>query len=165
MFLLIKLFFLKEKFGWQAYKSHVLGLLVQYGRRGFLQGKIELKFTTASEIPKGQGGTIYVPGSGLTFRDKAILSFSETIQSINNELIWKTYRYHYQRTSGYYFTYEKESTTDVIRKPEHHLHVLLPFPHFNSASMNLENVLKLIEVNFYSNNTKLVGRSIYIESL
>jgi len=50
---------------------------------------------------------------------------------------------------GYYFRYEKEPTEDIIWKPPEHLHVLFKVPHFNAPVVTLEQVFRLIEVNFY----------------
>jgi len=60
------------------------------------------------------------------------------------------YSYHYERPGGYFFRYEREETTDHIRKPEHHMHVILDLPHFVAPPVTLETILKMIAVNFYS---------------
>ena len=51
---------------------------------------------------------------------------------------------------GYFFRYEREETTDPVRKPAYHMHVILDLPHFVAPPVNLEIILKMIAINFYS---------------
>jgi hypothetical protein len=73
------------------------------------------------------------------------------------------YSYHYERPNGYFFRYEREDTIDPLRKPEYHMHVILDLPHFVAPRVNLEIILKMIAVNFYSQDIysrQIVGHAI-----
>jgi hypothetical protein len=82
-----------------------------------------------------------------------------------NEIQRLYYSYHYERPNGYFFRYEREESTDLVRKPEYHMHVILDLPHFNAPPVNLETILQLIVVNFYSPgiySRQIVGQEIHL---
>jgi hypothetical protein len=89
----------------------------------------------------------------------------EEVRVVNGEVKLLRYSYHYERPNGYFFRYEHEDTTDPIRKPEYHIHVILDLPHFNAPPVNLEIILRLIVVNFYSPDVyfrQIVGQEIHL---
>ena len=147
------------------YKSRVRALVAEYGRRGFLQGDAPLKFFAAEDIPANEGGIIRAREPGLFFRDGASLKIYERVHAIKNEIHLLNYSYHYERPGGYFFRYEREETTDPIRKPEYHMHAVLNLPHFNAPPVNLEIMLQLIVTNFYSQDLysrQIVGQEVHL---
>ncbi|MDZ7291538.1 MAG: DUF6516 family protein [candidate division KSB1 bacterium] len=147
------------------YKKHIRALLTEYGRHGILQGVIPIRFSPVEGIPQDEGGIIRGRDPDLVFRDGAKLAFYEKVQVVNNEIHVLNYSYHYERPNGYFFRYEREDTTDPIRKPEYHMHVILDLPHFVAPPVNLEIILKLITNNFYSQDVysrQILGHEIHL---
>ena len=144
---------------WNEYTSYIRALINDFGIRGLLTGEIPVKFRR-----KKNTGNIFTEVPHLTFRDDASFEFSENLTLISNQIRIDSYKYQYQRTGGYFFRYEKEETEDVIWKPPEHLHVLFKVPHFNSPAITLEQVLRLIEVNFYQEEKRkeIVGVNIEV---
>ncbi|MCI0693665.1 DUF6516 family protein [candidate division KSB1 bacterium] len=145
------------------YKKHVRALLTEYGRQGILLGGIPVRFSPVEGISPNEGGIIRARDPDLVFRDSAKLALYEKVQVVNNEIHLLNYSYHYERPNGYFFRYEREGTTDPIRKPEYHMHVILDLPHFVAPPINLEIILKMIAVNFYSQDIysrQIVGHAI-----
>ena len=58
--------------------------------------------------------------------------------------------------------YKNLRLLDISGKPPEHLHVILNVPHFSAPFITLENVLRIIEVNFYQEvkREELVGKRI-----
>ena len=129
---------------WSDYTSKIRAIINEFGQRRLIIGEVPLK----SRLVKNKG-EIFTKAPHITFQDSAIFEFLEEISIISNHVHIDTYKYQYQRVSGYYFRYEKEPTEDIIWKPQEHLHVLFKVPHFNSPFVTLEQVFRLIEVNFY----------------
>jgi hypothetical protein len=145
------------------YKKHVRALLTEYGRQGILLGNMPVRFSPVEGISPNEGGIIRARDPDLVFRDGAKLALYEKVQIVNNEIHLLNYSYHYERLNGYFFRYEREDTTDPIRKPEYHMHVILDLPHFVAPPVNLEIILKMIAVNFYSQDIyskQIVGHTI-----
>ncbi len=145
------------------YKKHIRALLTEYGRDGILQGAIPVRFSHVESIPQDEGGIIRARDPDLVFRDGAKLALYEKVQVVNNEIHLLNYSYHYERPNGYFFRYEREDTTDTLRKPEYHMHVIFDLPHFVAPPVNLEIILKMIAVNFYSQDIysrQIVGHAI-----
>lgn len=145
------------------YKKHVRALLTEYGRQGILLGNMPVRFSPVEGISPNEGGIIRARDPDLVFRDGAKLALYEKVQIINNEIHLLNYSYHYERPNGYFFRYEREDTVDPIRKPEYHMHVILDLPHFVAPPVNLEIILKMIAVNFYSQDVysrQIVGYAI-----
>lgn len=145
---------------WSDYKRYIRNVIIDYGFRNIIVGEIPLSIVSHPEIPKNIGGVILTRAPGLRFKDGAHLTFRELVKVENETIISEVYTYHYERPGGYFFRYEKEPTENPLRKPEFHLHVILDVPHFNAPCVNLEKVLQLVEVNFYSNHDKLLGTHI-----
>jgi len=102
---------------------------------------------------------------GLKFRDGATLDILEEALIVKGEPNLLRYTYHYERAGGYFFRYEREETTDPIRKPEHHMHVILDLPHFIAPPVNLEIIIKMIAANFYSPGVypkQIIGQEIHL---
>ena len=144
---------------WSDYTSQIRAIINELGRRRLLIGEVPLKL----RLVKNKGN-IFTKVPHITFQDNAILEFSEEISIVSNHVHIDTYKYQYQRVSGYYFRYEKEPTEDIIWKPPEHLHVLFKVPHFNAPAITLEQVLRLIEVNFYQEEKRkeIVGVNIEV---
>ncbi|MBM3238353.1 hypothetical protein FJZ31_18840 [Candidatus Poribacteria bacterium] len=142
---------------WNEYTSHIRALINDFGMRGLLTGEIPVKFRH-----KKNTGNIFTEAPHLIFRDDASFEFSENLTLISKQVQIDSYKYQYRRTGGYFFRYEKEETDDVIWKPPEHLHVILSVPHFSAPFITLENVLRIIEVNFYQEvkRENIVGKSI-----
>ena len=132
------------------YKKHIRAIIAEYGRQGILVGPMASRFAPVRGVPEKEGGNILARDPALVFRDGARLKVYEKVQVIKKEIYRFEYSYHYERPNGYFFRYEREETSDLIRKPEYHMHVVLNLPHFNAPSVNLEIILKLIVANFYS---------------
>jgi hypothetical protein len=147
------------------YKSHIRAIIAEYGREGILVGATPVKFVSAEGISPNEGGIISARDPRLIFRDGAKLKLYEEVRVIDNEVHRLKYSYHYERPNGYFFRYEREDTTDPIRKPEYHMHVILDLPHFNAPPVDLKTILKLIDVNFYSPDVyvkQIVGQEIHL---
>jgi hypothetical protein len=144
---------------WSDYTSQIRAIINEFGRRRLLIGEVPLK----SRRVKNKG-EIFTKAPHIMFQDNAILVFSEEISIVSNHVHMDAYKYHYQRVGGYYFRYEKEPTEDIIWKPPEHLHVLFKAPHFNAPVITLEQVLRLIEVNFYQEEKRkeIVGVTIEV---
>jgi len=112
------------------YKRYIRSLIVEYGRVGVLGRSIPTLFLPAHGIPSEEGGVIQATEPGLRFKDGAVLQVLEIARVINAKIELLKYTYHYQRPNGYFFRYEREDSTDLIRKPEYHVHVILDLPHF-----------------------------------
>lgn len=142
---------------WNEYTSHIRALINDFGMRGLLIGEVPVKFRR-----KENTGNIFTEAPHLTLKDGASLEFSENITLISNQVQVDSYKYQYQCTGGYFFRYEKEETDDPIWKPSEHLHVILSVPHFNAPFITLEDILKMVEVNFYQEvrREELVGKRI-----
>lgn len=147
------------------YKKHVRALLTEYGRQGILLGSMPVRFSPVEGISPNEGGIIRARDPDLVFRDGAKLALYEKVQVIDNEISLLNYSYQYERPNGYFFRYEREDTTDPIRKPEYHLHVILDLPHFVAPPVNLEIILKLIAKNSYSQDVysrQIIGHEIHL---
>lgn len=145
------------------YKRHIRNLVTEYGRQGLLVGSTPVHFLPAQGIHPNEGGAIRATEPSLKFKDGAILRLQEEVLVVNGEVKLLRYSYHYERPNGYFFRYEREETSDLIRKPEYHLHVVLNLPHFNASPVDLEIILKLIVANFYSPEVysrKIIGQVI-----
>ncbi|MGH7452639.1 MAG: toxin-antitoxin system TumE family protein [bacterium] len=145
------------------YKKQIRALAAEYGRQGILVAPIPLHFLPAEGIPADKGGVIRAKDPSLKFKDGAILLVQEEIRVVNNQIELLRYSYHYERPNGYFFRYEREDTTDTLRKPEYHMHVVLDLPHFVAPPVNLEIIIKMIAVNFYSQDIysrQIVGHAI-----
>jgi hypothetical protein len=147
------------------YKKHIRAIVTEYERKGILVGTIPLQFATSREIPANEGGNIFAHDPNLVFRDGARLNVYEKVRVVNNEINRLEYSYHYERPNGYFFRYEREETSDSIRKPAYHMHVIFDLPHFNAPPVNLEIILQLIVVNFYSPDVysrQIIGQEIHL---
>jgi hypothetical protein len=147
------------------YKKHIRAILAEHGRQGIISGAIPVQFLPAEGISSNEGGVIRAKNPDLVFRDGARLKVYEEVRVVNNEIHRLYYSYHYERPNGYFFRYEREETTDLIRKPEYHMHVVLNLPHFNAPPVDLEIVLKLIVTNFYSPDIysrQIIGQEIHL---
>jgi hypothetical protein len=145
------------------YKKQIRALVVDYGRQGILTGPVPLLFLPSQGIPAEEGGVVRAKDPSLKFKDGAILLVQEEVRVVNRKIELLRYSYHYERPNGYFFRYEREGTTDPIRKPEYHMHVILDLPHFAAPPVNLEIVLKMIAANFYSQDIysrQIVGHAI-----
>jgi hypothetical protein len=147
------------------YKRHIRSLVVEYGRLGVLAGSTPLSFNTTKGIPAEVGGAIQATDSPLRFKDGAKLQVLEIVRVMNGEIELPRYAYHYERPNGYFFRYEREDSTDLIRKPEYHMHVILDLPHFPAPQVNLEIILQVITNNFYSQEVysrQIIGHEIHL---
>jgi hypothetical protein len=147
------------------YKAHIRAITIEYGRQGILVGPMPVKFFPVEGIPAKEGGSIFARDPALVFRDGAKLEIYEEVRVVNNEIQRLEYSYHYERPNGYFFRYEREETSDLVRKPEYHMHVVLNLPHFNAPPVDLEIVLKLIVANFYSPgiySRQIIGQEIHL---
>lgn len=146
---------------WSDYKSHVRALLTQLGRQKIIVGDPCLSFKDSPFLPKNTGGSVFLK-PGLRFSDGAWLRVLEEIRIENDLVLRDSYCYHYERSEGYFFRYEREPTDDLTWKPEYHMHVCLDLPHFDAPDMTLERVIELIVINFYTppvaKRGKLIGR-------
>jgi len=147
------------------YKKHIRAIITEYGREGILAGTIPLQFSTSREIPAKEGGNIFARDPDFVFRDGAKLQIYEKVRVVNNEIHRLEYSYHYERPNGYFFRYEPEETSDPIRKPAYHMHVILDLPHFNAPPVDLEIIFKLIVANLYSPDVysrQIIGQEIHL---
>jgi hypothetical protein len=147
------------------YKKHIRALLADYGRQGILSGAVPVRFSPTEGILPNEGGIIRARDPDLIFRDGARLKIYEKVQIVSNEITLLKYSYHYERPGGYFFRYEREETTDPIRKPVYHMHVILDLPHFVASPVNLEIILKMIAVNLYSPDVypkEIIGKEIHM---
>jgi hypothetical protein len=146
---------------WSDYKRQIRHLTTQYGIRGIIVGAVPL---VIKDDKDRQGGKIVIGHPGIQFKDGAHLIVRETVRTNQITLECQSYTYHYERPSGYFFRYERESTTDLVRKPEFHLHVMTDLPHYPSGAVTLEKVLEFIEINFYStqHHRTVVGQEIHL---
>jgi hypothetical protein len=145
------------------YKKQIRVLVAEYGRQGILTGPVPVLFLPSQGIPAEEGGVVRAKDPSLKFKDGAILLVQEEVRVVKNEIELLRYSYHYERPNGYFFRYERESTTDPLRKPEYHMHVILDLPHFVAPPVNLEIILKMIAVNFYLQDIysrQIVGQAI-----
>jgi hypothetical protein len=150
---------------WAEYKRHIRAIVTDYGRQGILVGAMPIKFAPDEGIPTKEGGRVLARDPDLVFRDGSRLKLYEKIQVIKNEIHRLKYSYHYARPNGYFFRYEREETTDFVRKPEYHMHVILNLPHFNAPPVDLEIILQLIVANFYSPDVysrQIIGQEIHL---
>jgi hypothetical protein len=150
---------------WAEYKKHIRAIVTEYGRQGILVGVMPIKFAPDEGIPTKEGGRVFAKNPDLVFRDGARLKLYEKIQVVNAEIHRLKYSYHYERPNGYFFRYEREETSDLVRKPEYHMHVVLNLPHFNASPVDLEIILKLIAANFYSPDVysrQIIGQEIHL---
>jgi len=129
---------------WNKYTGKIRTLIIDFGRRGLIEA-FPIKFQLVKNA-----GNIYTENPHLQFRDGSYLKVFERISLVSKQVQVDNYSYHYQRKGGYFFRYDKELSDDVVRKPEHHLQVILDIPHYDSCPMNLQKILQLIEINFYS---------------
>ena len=147
------------------YKKHVRSLVVEYGRIGTLAGPIPVLFLPAHGIPSDEGGTIQAMEPCLRFKDGATLSVFEIARVMNAKIELLRYTYHYERPNCYFFRYEREDTIDPLRKPEYHMHVILDLPHFIAPPVNPEILLKMIAINFYSQDIysrQIIGHEVHL---
>ena len=148
------------------HKKHIRASVAEYGRQGILSGATPVKFFNADGISPNEGGIISARDPNLLiFRDGAKLKLYEEVRVVNNEIHRLKYSYHYERPNGYFFRYEREETSDLIRKPEYHMHVVLNLPHFNAPPVDLEIIFKLIVANFYSPDVysrQIIGQEIHL---
>jgi hypothetical protein len=147
------------------YKRQIRAILTEHGRQGIIIGEIPLRFSQVEKIPVNEGGVIFARNPDLVFRDGARLKLYEEVSVVDKEIHRLYYSYHYERPNGYFFRYEREESTDLIRKPEYHMHVILDLPHFNAPPVNLEIILQLIVANFYSQeiySKQIVGQEIHL---
>ncbi len=147
------------------YKKHIRAIITEYGRLGILVGTIPVEFAPVEGLSAKEGGSVFARSPFLVFRDGAKLKIYEKVQVVNGEVQRLKYSYHYERPNGYFFRYEREDTSDPIRKPEYHMHVVLNLPHFNASPVDLEIVLKLIVANFYSPDVysrQIIGQEIHL---
>jgi hypothetical protein len=148
-----------------GYRKHIRALLTEYGRQGILTGFQPIKFSPTANIPPNNGGIIWARDPDLIFRDGARLKVYEKVRVSDSEIHHLEYTYHYERPGGYFFRYEREETTDPIRKPSYHMHVVLDLPHFIAPPVNLEIILKMLAVNFYSPDVypkQIIGQEIHL---
>jgi len=148
---------------YRAYKRHIRALLTEYGRKGILTGTTPVKFFPPENIDAQEGGMILARNPGLLFRDDARLKLYEKIQIVDNDVQLLEYSYHYERPGGYFFRYEREPTTDSVRKPEYHCHVILNLPHFIAPPVSLKTILEIIAANFYAPDVyhkQIIGQDI-----
>jgi hypothetical protein len=147
------------------YKRHIRSLVAEYGRLGILVGPTPVLFPTTKGIPAQEGGVIQALDPPLQFKDGANLRVVEVVRVINRKIEHLRYFYHYERPNGYFFRYEREDTTDLIRKPEYHMHVILDLPHFPAPPVDLEIILKVLANNFYSQeiySRQIIGHEIHL---
>lgn len=145
------------------YKKHIRSLIVKYGREGIFTGVTPVQFMPAHGISSDIGGVIQATDPSLKFKDGAHLRVLEIARVVESKVELARYTYHYERPNGYFFRYEREETTDPARKPEYHMHAILNLPHFVAPPVNLEIILKMITVNFYSQDTyhkQIIGHEI-----
>jgi len=150
---------------WAEYKTNIRAIVTEYGRQGILVGALPIKFAPEEEIPAKEGGRVFARNPDLVFRDGANLKLYEKVQVVNNEIHRLKYSYHYERLNGYFFRYEREETSDLVRKPEYHMHVVINLPHFNAPPVDLEIIFKLIVANFYSPDVysrQIIGQEIHL---
>lgn len=96
------------------------------------------------------------PSAGLIFTDGAVLRFEERVVIEGDGSVRHVfYTYHYQRSDGWYFRYDKlerpfDDLAKAIIEPPCHLHVAQDAPRFKTHATNLAEVLGLIKHNFYA---------------
>ena len=147
------------------YKRHIRSSVAEYGRFGILVGPTPVLFPTTKGIAAEEGGVIQATDPPLRFKDGARPRVLEVVRVIKSTIELLRYTYHYERPNGYFFRYEREYTTDLIRKPEYHMDVILDLPHFVAPPVNLEIILKLIANNFYSQDIysrQIIGNEIHL---
>lgn len=147
------------------YKRHIRNLVAEYGRQGLLVGSAMVRFLPSQGTDPNEGGVVRATEPNLKFKDGAILRLQKEARMINGEIQLLRYSYHYERPNGYFFRYEHEDTSDPIRKPAYHMHVILNLPHFNAPPIDLEIMLKIIVANFYSPGVyskQIIGQEIHL---
>jgi len=104
----------------------------------------------------GADASVFNESNGIIFRDGSFLRFVERVRvsrRIGTEIF--EYSYHYQRPGEDFFVrfdFEKTPATNLIFKPQYHLHTSAkPALHLPSAQIDLDFVLKFINVNFLRN--------------
>lgn len=120
----------------------------------------------------------------ITFKDGDTFSGIETLKDTRDGIEVVRYGFKYQRVSGFFVQYEMEglpregddqTTSDLIRKPLHHMHVgadkdmfsiVDGFPpeliehdglHYRTHPVSLEYVLAIIIVNFYPEASSILN--------
>lgn len=118
----------------------------------------------------------------IVFMDNSILRTLEVLEINEGEINRKKYGYEYSTSSGFFFYYEfhletdRISTVDKLWKPKYHLHVgvkknkstlikdipeqLIDHkgPHYKVASIEINEIVGMIVVNFFSDNQELVEK-------
>lgn len=118
----------------------------------------------------------------IVFKDNSILRTLEVLEINGDEINKKKYGYEYSTPSGFFFYYEFQletdriSTVDKLWKPKYHLHVgvkknksslikdipeqLIDHrgPHYKVASIEINEIVGMIVVNFFSDNQELVEK-------
>lgn len=120
----------------------------------------------------------------IVFVDDSTLETFEVIEINNDKIEKKKYGYEYKRSSGFFFFYEldenksstveKRSTVEKLWKPKYHLHVgvkkeksslikeipeqLIDHngPHYKVSSIEINEIVGMIIVNFFSYDKELV---------
>ncbi len=146
------------------YGAYIRSLLINLVREGLLQRQtlplqIEIQ-------PDNQRGNLFTWEPGLLYSDGAVLRIEEAFHvDAGGHVHRERYTYHYERSDGYYFRFEREQHDgDLIYKPEYHLHVLWRLPHFPAPPVTLEDALNVIQTNFYGpHRQRLVGYTIDVE--
>ena len=121
----------------------------------------------------------YVISWKIVFKDESVLEAWEILELSNNAIEKKRYGYEYIRRSGFFFFYElddeKNSIIEKIKKPKYHLHVgvkkeyssqvrtfpeLLDHngPHYKASSITIDEIIGIIVINFFEENTDLLNR-------
>lgn len=150
------------------YYHYVVGLLDRSGivlSRASLSKSIVMSSTAyiIGEILAPDVGSIpdteaaaFSESNGIVFRDGSFLRFVERVRisrRTGTEIF--DYSYHYQRPGEDFFVrfdFEKTPAANLIFKPQHHLHTSAkPELHLPSAQIDLDFVLKFINVNFFRN--------------
>jgi len=88
---------------------------------------------------------------GLLFQDGALLNFKEYVKIAEGDYELIEYSYHYQRPDGYFFRYDKvrQVRAAECNEPVCHLHTNMEDIRFPTHSTNLEEILEMIQRNFY----------------
>ena len=118
----------------------------------------------------------------IIFIDNSILETFEVLEINSDGINIIRYGYEYSTPSGFFFFYEFEldknriSTVDKLWKPEYHLHVgvkknesslmkeipeqLIDHkgPHYKVSSIEINEIVGMIVVNFFPDNTELVDK-------
>jgi hypothetical protein len=115
----------------------------------------------------------------ISFKDDSKLEAWETLSIKNNQTEMIRYGYEYTSLSGFCFSYEldKEGSTKIekLKKPQHHLHVGIKKerapqneefpeqlvehggPHYKVPPISIDEIVGMIILNFFPNNTDLLG--------